>query len=126
MKPTRQDLEGFWDLVRYQIDDVDAKFNEIEAIRRNDWKMTSVTSVPASPRSRTREPSQSTRVSSLPPPPPKSEKSRLRDEERKKLLAAKKAEAKRKGLAFGGKGKGSDFVEIYVGSPVQKPKEARF
>jgi len=39
-KTTAQDLEGFWDMVLLQVDDVYSMFTEIETLRRNDWVYT--------------------------------------------------------------------------------------
>ena len=36
-KTTAQDLEGFWDMVLLQVDDVYTMFAEIETLRRNGW-----------------------------------------------------------------------------------------
>lgn len=44
-KTTPQDLEGFWDMVLLQVDDVYTMFAEIEALRRNGWINTDETSV---------------------------------------------------------------------------------
>lgn len=36
---TNEDLQGFWDMVMLQVNDVDASFVEIESFRRNGWKV---------------------------------------------------------------------------------------
>lgn len=37
-RPTSQDLAGFWDLLQLSIEDVSAKFQELQQIRGNEWK----------------------------------------------------------------------------------------
>ncbi|KAJ8271001.1 hypothetical protein GJAV_G00121660, partial [Gymnothorax javanicus] len=37
-RPTSQDLAGFWDLLQLSIDDVTAKFDELQQIKSNDWR----------------------------------------------------------------------------------------
>lgn len=32
-----EDLEGFWEMVSYQIEDVHHTFDEIESMRQNNW-----------------------------------------------------------------------------------------
>ena len=32
-----EDLEGFWEMVSYQIEDVHHTFDEIDHMRRNNW-----------------------------------------------------------------------------------------
>ena len=37
-KPTKwEDLQGFWEMVKIQVDDVDEMFTEIELLRQNGW-----------------------------------------------------------------------------------------
>lgn len=38
-RPTSQDLAGFWDLLQLSIDDVTSKFNELQKIKSNDWRL---------------------------------------------------------------------------------------
>lgn len=38
-RPTSQDLAGFWDLLQLSIDDVTAKFDELQQIKNNDWRL---------------------------------------------------------------------------------------
>lgn len=38
-RPTSQDLAGFWDLLQLSIDDVTAKFDELQQIKSNHWQM---------------------------------------------------------------------------------------
>lgn len=37
-RPTAQDLAGFWDLLQLSVDDVTAKFDELQKIKRNEWR----------------------------------------------------------------------------------------
>lgn len=37
-RPTAQDLAGFWDLLQLSVDDVTAKFEELQKIKRNEWR----------------------------------------------------------------------------------------
>jgi len=37
-RPTSQDLAGFWDLLQLSIDDVTAKFDELQQIKSNQWQ----------------------------------------------------------------------------------------
>lgn len=39
---TNEDLQGFWDMVMLQVDQVDAMFEEIDKLRKNDWKEIAV------------------------------------------------------------------------------------
>lgn len=36
---TAEDLQGFWDMLMLQVNHVDRLFEEIEEIRKNDWKV---------------------------------------------------------------------------------------
>lgn len=38
-RPTSQDLAGFWDLLQLSIDDVTAKFDELQQIKSNQWRL---------------------------------------------------------------------------------------
>ncbi|KAF3850083.1 hypothetical protein F7725_019802 [Dissostichus mawsoni] len=38
-RPTSQDLAGFWDLLQLSIDDVTAKFDELQLIKSNGWQL---------------------------------------------------------------------------------------
>lgn len=38
-RPTSQDLAGFWDLLQLSIDDVSAKFDELQQIKSNQWQL---------------------------------------------------------------------------------------
>eukprot|EP00118_Oscarella_pearsei_P004304 m.18178 g.18178 ORF g.18178 m.18178 type:complete len:239 (+) comp27611_c0_seq4:51-767(+) len=114
MKPKPEDLAAFWDLVRFQINDIDKNFDQLDEMKRNGWKIapSSVGVATASPVTSKRFVGRSWASRGF----PMSEKAKLRDEQRRKLIAAKKAEAKQKGVTIGRK---TDFVEIYVGSPAK-------
>jgi len=36
-RTTPDDLQGFWDMVSHQIDDVQRKFNQLEQLEKNGW-----------------------------------------------------------------------------------------
>uniref|UniRef100_A0A671PN41 Discs, large (Drosophila) homolog-associated protein 2a n=1 Tax=Sinocyclocheilus anshuiensis TaxID=1608454 RepID=A0A671PN41_9TELE len=106
-RPTSQDLAGFWDLLQLSIDDVTSKFNELQKIKSNDWRLIE------SPVKKVR----------LPPPVPKKtlrksmtrEKSldlpdRQRQEARRRLMAAKRAASFRQNSAS----ERADSIEIYI------------
>lgn len=38
-RPTSQDLAGFWDLLQLSIEDVTAKFEELQQIKSNQWQL---------------------------------------------------------------------------------------
>lgn len=38
-RPTSQDLAGFWDLLQLSIEDVTAKFDELQLIKSNRWQL---------------------------------------------------------------------------------------
>ncbi|XP_069669260.1 disks large-associated protein 5-like [Periplaneta americana] len=42
MKITFSDLQGFWDLVKIQVDDIDMKFNDLVILKQNQWKENNV------------------------------------------------------------------------------------
>uniref|UniRef100_A0AAR2KZQ1 Discs, large (Drosophila) homolog-associated protein 2a n=1 Tax=Pygocentrus nattereri TaxID=42514 RepID=A0AAR2KZQ1_PYGNA len=104
-RPTSQDLAGFWDLLQLSIDDVTSKFDELQKIKSNNWRLIE------SP------------VKKLPPPVPKKtlrksvtrEKSldlpdRQRQEARRRLMAAKRAASFRQNSAT----ERADSIEIYI------------
>uniref|UniRef100_A0A671MDH8 Disks large-associated protein 2-like n=1 Tax=Sinocyclocheilus anshuiensis TaxID=1608454 RepID=A0A671MDH8_9TELE len=106
-RPTSQDLAGFWDLLQLSIDDVTSKFNELQKIKSNDWRLFE------SPVKKVR----------LPPPVPKKtlrksvtrEKSldlpdHQRQEARRRLMAAKRAASFRQNSAS----ERADSIEIYI------------
>ncbi|XP_034436158.1 disks large-associated protein 2 isoform X8 [Hippoglossus hippoglossus] len=109
-RPTSQDLAGFWDLLQLSIDDVTAKFDELQQIKSNHWQLVE------SPEKKERK---------WPPPLPKRpakghgvitrERSldlqdRQRQEARRRLLAAKRAASFRQNSAT----ERADSIEIYI------------
>lgn len=38
-RPTSQDLAGFWDLLQLSMDDITAKFDELQLIKSNRWRL---------------------------------------------------------------------------------------
>lgn len=38
-RPTSQDLAGFWDLLQLSIDDVTMKFDQLQQIKNNSWRL---------------------------------------------------------------------------------------
>ncbi|XP_028826787.1 disks large-associated protein 2 isoform X2 [Denticeps clupeoides] len=106
-RPTSQDLAGFWDLLQLSIDDVTSKFDELQRIKNNGWRLVE------SPEKK------------LPPPVPKKilrtksgimrEKSldlpdRQRQEARRRLMAAKRAASFRQNSTS----ERADSIEIYI------------
>nr|XP_020459561.1 disks large-associated protein 2-like isoform X4 [Monopterus albus] len=109
-RPTSQDLAGFWDLLQLSIDDVTAKFDELQQIKSNQWQLVE------SPEKKERK---------WPPPMPKRpakgrgamtrERSldlqdRQRQEARRRLMAAKRAASFRQNSAT----ERADSIEIYI------------
>lgn len=37
--PTPADLQGFWEMVYLQVENIDSLFVELEKLRANDWKV---------------------------------------------------------------------------------------
>lgn len=37
--PTPEDLQGFWDMVMLQVVNIDTMFQEVDAMRQNNWKV---------------------------------------------------------------------------------------
>ncbi|XP_038123586.1 disks large-associated protein 2-like isoform X1 [Cyprinodon tularosa] len=109
-RPTSQDLAGFWDLLQLTIDDVTAKFDELEQIKSNQWQLVE---------------SSEKKDQKWPPPLPKRpsrgrggvmrERSldlqdRQRQEARRRLMAAKRAASFRQNSAT----ERADSIEIYI------------
>lgn len=59
---TNEDLQGFWDMVMLQVNDVDASFVEIDSFRRNGWKKPT----PVSPVPQARSTARSTKLTKRP------------------------------------------------------------
>ncbi|XP_028295009.1 discs large associated protein 2b isoform X3 [Gouania willdenowi] len=108
-RPTSQDLAGFWDLLQLSIDDVTAKFDELQQIKSNHWRLVD---------------SPEKKEPKWPPPLPKRpskgrgmarERSldlqdRQRQEARRRLMAAKRAASFRQNSAS----ERADSIEIYI------------
>uniref|UniRef100_A0A8C6Q007 DLG associated protein 2 n=1 Tax=Nothobranchius furzeri TaxID=105023 RepID=A0A8C6Q007_NOTFU len=108
-RPTSQDLAGFWDLLQLSIDDVTMKFDQLQRIKNNNWKLVE---------------SPEKKVKQTEPPIPKKtvrqktvvrEKSldlpdRHRQEARRRLMAAKRASSFRQNSAS----ERADSIEIYI------------
>ncbi|XP_067097472.1 discs, large (Drosophila) homolog-associated protein 2b isoform X2 [Osmerus mordax] len=109
-RPTSQDLAGFWDLLQLSIDDVTAKFDELQQIKSNEWRPVE------SPEKKEKK---------WPPPlpkrPPKGRggvmrersldlQDRQRQEARRRLMAAKRAASFRQNSAT----ERADSIEIYI------------
>lgn len=134
-KPTKwEDLQGFWEMVKLQVDDVDEMFTEIDLIRQNGWREIKTHSRRSSASSRSSPKSGSLmNISNASTPshtpgtrrkagrmvkdtpdssPERSQKARLaakqREDNRKKLLAEKRAVMKQQKQAA------NEAVEIYV------------
>lgn len=132
-KPTLwEDLQGFWEMVKIQVDDVDDMFTEIDLMRQNGWMEIRIPSRRSSSSSRSSPKSSSLNVSNASSPshtpgskrraarvketpessPERTQKAKMaakaRDETRKKLLAEKRAAMKQK------QQEENETVEIYV------------
>lgn len=93
---TNEDLQGFWDMVMLQVNDVDASFVEIDSFRRNGWKKPT----PVSPVPQVRSTARSTKLTKRPfktPATTSNGTSAASDADAKKAAAAKR-EAQRKQL----------------------------
>lgn len=96
---TNEDLQGFWDMVMLQVNDVDASFVEIDSFRRNGWKKPT----PVSPVPQARSTARSTKLTKRPFKTPAaasatSNGSSASDATDAKKAAAAKREAQRKQL----------------------------
>ncbi|XP_053737869.1 disks large-associated protein 2 isoform X2 [Synchiropus splendidus] len=109
-RPTSQDLAGFWDLLQLSVDDVTAKFDELQQIKSNQWQLLEA---------------QEEKEPKWPPPLAKRaargrggvmrERSldlqdRQRQEARRRLMAAKRAASFRQNSAT----ERADSIEIYI------------
>ncbi|XP_030627284.1 disks large-associated protein 2-like [Chanos chanos] len=112
-RPTSQDLAGFWDLLQLSIDDVTAKFDELQQIKSNEWRPVE------SPEKK------AVQERKWPPPglkrPPRGRtgvmrersldlQDRQRQEARRRLMAAKRAASFRQNSAT----ERADSIEIYI------------
>ncbi|KAF3844693.1 hypothetical protein F7725_007856 [Dissostichus mawsoni] len=119
-RPTSQDLAGFWDLLQLSIDDVTMKFDQLQQIKNNNWRVLE------SPEKKVRDPPTLNPNKPYPPAPvPKKtirqrslvtrEKSldlpdRGRQEARRRLMACKRAASFRQNSAS----ERADSIEIYI------------
>ncbi|KAL2082099.1 hypothetical protein ACEWY4_021917 [Coilia grayii] len=109
-RPTSQDLAGFWDLLQLSIEDVSAKFQELQQIRGNEWKPLESPEKkegkwpPPVPRRPSRGRGAMMRERSL------DLQDRQRQEARRRLLAAKRAASFRQSSVT----ERGDSIEIYI------------
>ncbi|XP_063039608.1 disks large-associated protein 2 [Engraulis encrasicolus] len=113
-RPTSQDLAGFWDLLQLSIDDVTSKFDELQRIKSNNWRLIESPEKkvcaedwqlpPPVPKKLVRARSGVTREKSLDLP------DRHRQEARRRLMAAKRAASFRQNSVS----ERADSIEIYI------------
>ncbi|XP_077587498.1 disks large-associated protein 2 isoform X2 [Stigmatopora nigra] len=106
-RPTSQDLAGFWDLLQLSVDDVTFKFDQLQQIKSNNWRLTdSLEKKPLAPvpKKTIRQKSLVTREKSLDLP------DRHRQEARRRLTAAKRAASFRQNSVS----ERADSIEIYI------------
>uniref|UniRef100_H3DJD2 DLG associated protein 2 n=1 Tax=Tetraodon nigroviridis TaxID=99883 RepID=H3DJD2_TETNG len=106
-RPTSQDLAGFWDLLQLSIDDVTMKFDQLQQIKNNSWRLIdSPEKKPPAPvpKKTARQKTVITREKSLDLP------DRHRQEARRRLMAAKRAASFRQNSAS----ERADSIEIYI------------
>ncbi|TRY86307.1 hypothetical protein DNTS_016124, partial [Danionella cerebrum] len=109
-RPTAQDLAGFWDLLQLSIDDVTAKFDELQQIKSNDWRILEspekkeMKLPPAASRRPVKGRGGFIRERSL------DLQDRQRQEARRRLLAAKRAASFRQSSVT----ERADSIEIYI------------
>ncbi|XP_068171741.1 disks large-associated protein 4 isoform X2 [Antennarius striatus] len=124
LRPTAQDLAGFWDLLQLSIEDISLKFDELYHLKSNDWQpvaSAAARSPPERKEEKTTPPAskkpgkgrpllgrEKSADSSSTPSTASAEKQR--QEARKRLLAAKKAASFRQNSAT----ESADSIEIYV------------
>lgn len=95
---TNEDLQGFWDMVMLQVNDVDSSFVEIDSFRRNGWKKPA----PVSPVPQVRSAARSTKLTKRPFKAPVSTTATngsAADAEAKKAAAAKRVAERKQQLA---------------------------
>uniref|UniRef100_A0A1A8FFC7 Discs, largehomolog-associated protein 2 n=1 Tax=Nothobranchius korthausae TaxID=1143690 RepID=A0A1A8FFC7_9TELE len=105
-RPTSQDLAGFWDLLQLSIDDVTMKFDQLQRIKNNNWKLVESPEkkAPAPIPKKTVRQKTVVREKSLDLP------DRHRQEARRRLMAAKRASSFRQNSAS----ERADSIEIYI------------
>ncbi|KPP79196.1 hypothetical protein Z043_101237, partial [Scleropages formosus] len=94
------DLAGFWDLLQLSIDDVTMKFDELQQIKNNDWRLIESPEKKKTLKGR----ASVTREKSLELP------DRQRQEARRRLMAAKRAASFRQSSGA----ERADSIEIYI------------
>ncbi|XP_077409176.1 discs large associated protein 2b isoform X4 [Vanacampus margaritifer] len=109
-RPTSQDLAGFWDLLQLSIEDVTAKFEELQQIKSNQWKLMESHEkkdrkwIPPLTKRPSRGRGGVMRERSL------DLQDRQRQEARRRLMAAKRAASFRQNSAT----ERADSIEIYI------------
>ncbi|XP_062857633.1 disks large-associated protein 2 [Trichomycterus rosablanca] len=109
-RPTAQDLAGFWDLLQLSVDDVTAKFDELQKLKRNQWRTEEEPEEkrkwppPAAKRPAKGRGAGLTRDRSL------DLQDRQRQEARRRLMAAKRAASFRQSSVS----ERADSIEIYI------------
>ncbi|XP_077568139.1 discs large associated protein 2b isoform X6 [Stigmatopora nigra] len=109
-RPTSQDLAGFWDLLQLSIEDVTAKFEELQQIKSNQWQLMDISEkkdrkwLPLLTKRPTRGRGGMVRDRSL------DLQDRQRQEARRRLMAAKRAASFRQNSAT----ERADSIEIYI------------
>uniref|UniRef100_A0AAY4CVR7 Discs, large (Drosophila) homolog-associated protein 2b n=1 Tax=Denticeps clupeoides TaxID=299321 RepID=A0AAY4CVR7_9TELE len=102
-RPTTQDLAGFWDLLQLSIEDVSTKFEELQQIRGNDWRLDTKWPPPL-PKRASKGRGAVIRERSL------DLQDRQRQEARRRLMAAKRAASFRQSSTS----ERADSIEIYI------------
>ncbi|XP_061611000.1 disks large-associated protein 2 [Phyllopteryx taeniolatus] len=109
-RPTSQDLAGFWDLLQLSIEDVTAKFEELQQIKSNQWQLVESPEkkdrkwIPLPTKRPARGRGGVMRERSL------DLQDRQRQEARRRLMAAKRAASFRQNSAT----ERADSIEIYI------------
>nr|XP_049613160.1 disks large-associated protein 2 isoform X3 [Syngnathus scovelli] len=109
-RPTSQDLAGFWDLLQLSIEDVTAKFEELQQIKSNKWQLLGTPEkkdrkwIPPLTKRPSRGRGGVMRERSL------DLQDRQRQEARRRLMAAKRAASFRQNSAT----ERADSIEIYI------------
>ncbi|XP_075427976.1 disks large-associated protein 4 isoform X2 [Ascaphus truei] len=113
LRPSAQDLAGFWDLLQLSIEDISMKFDELFQLKANSWVLTETPD-----RNEIKRPPPPVPKKPARPKPPLSRDKTLgasnsdkqRQEARKRLMAAKRAASVRQNSAT----ESADSIEIYV------------
>lgn len=90
-KMTADDMQGFWELILLQVEDVNKMFTALRSLKENNWV------IPKSPMPKKKGAgTPRTPAANKKKPREKSAAQKARDEERRKMLLAKKLEMKKK------------------------------